>query len=146
MAFYLSPFLLYLMMKRRQFLLLTGTGIISLGVPFAGCNIHHPTYAPWLTPPTHLSTICDTATLKSIGFTYLGQHRNEENEERLAELIMDDDNGKPHQPEKDDAATRAWLDQKISKEFQSGKTTVVKGWVLAQTEARQCALFALTVK
>ena len=36
----------------------------------------------------------------------------------------------------------ALLNQKIQQDFEAGRTVVVNGWVLSQTEARQCALFS----
>lgn len=133
-------------MKRRRFLYLTCAGLVAMGGPFANCNIHHPSQPLWLAQPHDLSGICDAATLKSIGQGYLNQHPDEENEERLAELVMDDELGKAHKPAGDDPSTQLWLQEKIKKDFESGRTTVVKGWVLSQTEARQCALYALLSK
>jgi hypothetical protein len=35
------------------------------------------------------------------------------------------------------------IDDTVHEDFASGRTVVVDGWVLAVTEARQCALFSL---
>lgn len=35
------------------------------------------------------------------------------------------------------------LETGIRKDFATGQTVIVKGWVLSVTEARQCALFSL---
>jgi hypothetical protein len=35
------------------------------------------------------------------------------------------------------------IDHKIKQDFEAGRTVVIKGWVLSQTEALQCALFHL---
>jgi hypothetical protein len=39
---------------------------------------------------------------------------------------------------------RSRLDARIRADFAAGRTVTVQGWVLARTEARQCALFSLT--
>jgi hypothetical protein len=37
------------------------------------------------------------------------------------------------------------IEEQIHDDFASGRTVVVSGWVLSQTEARQCALYSLSV-
>ncbi|MGZ3333462.1 MAG: hypothetical protein ACXU9O_10840 [Gemmatimonadaceae bacterium] len=37
------------------------------------------------------------------------------------------------------------IEEQIHDDFAAGRTVVVNGWVLSQTEARQCALYSLTV-
>jgi hypothetical protein len=41
---------------------------------------------------------------------------------------------------------QGWVDGKIKSDFETGKTAVIKGWVISETEARQCALYALQSK
>jgi hypothetical protein len=40
---------------------------------------------------------------------------------------------------------RRSIDEQIRDDFAAGRTVVVSGWVLAETEARQCALYSLSV-
>ena len=37
------------------------------------------------------------------------------------------------------------IEQQIRDDFAAGRTVVVSGWVLSETEARQCALYSLSV-
>lgn len=37
------------------------------------------------------------------------------------------------------------IEEQIRDDFAAGRTVVVSGWVLSQTEARQCALYSLSV-
>ena len=41
------------------------------------------------------------------------------------------------------AALRVQLEARVQQEFCAGETATIDGWVLARTEARQCALFSL---
>jgi hypothetical protein len=38
------------------------------------------------------------------------------------------------------------LDQQIKNDFITGNMVMVDGWILSVTEARQCALFSLTLQ
>ena len=40
---------------------------------------------------------------------------------------------------------RRSIEEQIRDDFAAGRTVVVNGWVLAETEARQCALYSLSV-
>jgi hypothetical protein len=40
-------------------------------------------------------------------------------------------------------AVQTYFDTKTKDDFEQGHTVVVNGWILSQTEARQCALFSL---
>jgi hypothetical protein len=40
---------------------------------------------------------------------------------------------------------RRSIEEQVRDDFAAGRTVVVSGWVLSETEARQCALFSLSV-
>lgn len=42
-------------------------------------------------------------------------------------------------------AGRGSIENQIRDDFAAGRTVVVSGWVLSETEARQCALYSLSV-
>ena len=44
----------------------------------------------------------------------------------------------------DSLALQEKMQQKVRADFENGETLVIQGWVLSQTEARQCALYSLT--
>ncbi len=37
------------------------------------------------------------------------------------------------------------IEEQVRDDFAAGRTVVVKGWILSETEARQCALYSLSV-
>jgi hypothetical protein len=40
---------------------------------------------------------------------------------------------------------RKSIEEQVRDDFAAGRTVVVSGWILAETEARQCALYSLSV-
>ena len=40
---------------------------------------------------------------------------------------------------------RRGIDEQVRDDFAAGRTIVISGWVLSRTEARQCALYSLSV-
>jgi hypothetical protein len=112
-------------MKRRNFLLLTIAGGLATLTPF--CGIRAPIA---LTRPLFLSTICDLQTLREIGTTYREATPTEGREDVLMQLLTTGGD----QTEQ--------LIKKVDDDFAAGRTIIVNGWVLAVTEARQCALYS----
>lgn len=70
--------------------------------------------------PEMLSSLADKKTLREIGHEYLKLFPAEKNQ--LQDLITN---------------------QNVQNDFSKGNIVVIKGWVLAVTEARQCALLTL---
>ena len=123
-------------MKRRNFLAVTATGTLSLAIPtFYNCsgNIE---YDPSLAEPQSLSHIWDTETIQSIGEQYRRQFPGEATEQSLAKLLL-----KEVAP--GNAPIQEKMEHKITRDYESGKIVTVSGWLLAATEARQCALFSI---
>jgi hypothetical protein len=110
-------------MKRRNFLLLTIAGGLATVTPF--CATRVPVA---LTRPLFLSTICDLQTLIQIGTIYREATPAEGSEDVLMQLLTT--GGDPTEQ----------LSKKVNDDFANGRTVTVDGWVLAVTEARQCAL------
>lgn len=113
-------------MKRRSFILLTIAGGIATVTP--SCKSRRVSSA--LTQPFFLSTICDLQTLRQIGIKYRATTPTESNEDVLTQLLTTD--GDPSEQ----------LVQKVNEDFTADRTVTVDGWVLALTEARQCALYS----
>ncbi|HET6252891.1 MAG TPA: hypothetical protein VFE32_02390 [Puia sp.] len=113
-------------MKRRNFLLLTIAGGIAAITPF--CKSRRPSTT--LTQPFFLSAMCDVQTLRKIGTQYRTATPAEASEDALVQLLTTG------------GGTTGQLDNKIKDDFTSGRTVTIDGWVLAVTEARQCALFS----
>jgi len=83
-----------------------------------------------LIQPLFLSTICDAQTLGQIGTTYRANTPAEASEDTLIQLLTTGG----------DQTNQ--LIKKVKDDFEAGRTVTVDGWVLAVTEARQCALYS----
>jgi hypothetical protein len=130
-------------MKRRTFIYLSLLSATAVGVPFVNCRNRNGTLNKSLSQPTFLSHISDAKTLREIGTAYRKNFPSEAKEDKLAELLTTNSSGRPLLQTSDQSLT-ALLDQKIKQDFETSKTVVVRGWVLSDTEARQCALFSLS--
>lgn len=124
-------------MNRRNFIQFTALGAVAVGIPmiYHGCS--PSSYDESLATPQLLSLILDPETLKETGESYRKLYSSEDNEKKLAKLILDGDS-------RDDGGQDAFLNEKIHQDFISGSVVMVDGWFLSVTEARQCALFSLT--
>jgi hypothetical protein len=127
-------------MKRRDFIRLSAYSTALLGVPFiAGCH-YKPSHAALL-QPTFLVHIMDRKSLLVTGQQYLKQVPAENSGDKLEKILLDN----PALPGSADAQTmQAYFTKKTADDFANKQTVVVDGWVLSATEARQCALFALS--
>jgi hypothetical protein len=114
-------------MKRRNFILLSIAGGIATVTPF--CKSVRASSA--LTQPLFLSTICDLQTLRQVGTKYRATTPAEAGEDILTQLLTTDAD-----------QTQQQLIKKVNDDFSGGRTVTVDGWVLALTEARQCALYS----
>ena len=129
-------------MLRRDFLRLSTGVLAAMSGSLSGCA-RVPEPSPTLGDPTVLGTIADDATIRNIGRAYLSQVPRETRVDRLVRALVEDerdglvDQGDPE-------ALRRVLVNKVQADFEADRTVVLDGWVLAETEARQAALFSLT--
>jgi hypothetical protein len=123
-------------MKRNSFIKLTflGSGILVFPLGFKSCGPAVP--EPGLAIPVMLLSVCDSRSIIGIGQKYLADSPQENNVEILASLV-----GAGLNPKAD--TFFADLDRKITEEYRNGQWVEVSGWLLARTEARQCALYSL---
>jgi hypothetical protein len=121
-------------MKRRDFILLATTGIAAVAIPYY--YLRDVEYDGSLAEPKQLSMIWDTETITKIGDNYRLQVPDEKSERTLVKLLSEDISS--------DAAIGKSMEQKIKKDFETGNTVMIDGWILSVTEARQCALFSTT--
>ncbi len=129
-------------MKRRTFILTGIAGTVAIALPVIKYKMDHIAIDDPLMRPTVLSNFCDEKQVREIGASYLAQAPEESQELKLRHLLLIDENGK--QNEQEEKTISEILDKKVNREFSEGKIVVESGWVLSQTEARQCALFSLT--
>lgn len=126
-------------MKRKDFVQLSAFAAATISLPLLhSCNA--PVSENAMVQPVFLSRLFDEDTIKDAGKTYLQKRPVENDDNRLIELLAGNSSIADSSDEK---AIHQYLDEKIKQDFEEGKTVLVKGWVLAITEARQCALFSL---
>ena len=77
------------------------------------------------------------------GEAYMQKMPEENNKNKLVELIAGNNFLSSAGDEK---TIYEYLDKKVKNDFEKGNTVLIQGWVLAVTEARQCALFSLLKK
>jgi len=130
-------------MQRRKFIQLSVISGAALGISGIGCGQKHPAYLNLLEKPAALSQICDLRTIRDIGMAYTLQAPVEAKAEKLETLLMTDSAGKPVSPDVNASIIQTLLEGKIKHDFETDNTVIVKGWVLAVTEARQCSLLFL---
>ncbi|HEY2348131.1 MAG TPA: hypothetical protein VGH64_03900 [Puia sp.] len=127
-------------MQRRQFIQLTAVSSAAIVITGIGCNQRHSVSYELLGKPEELAQICDLKTLKEIGMAYRLQAASEMDAGKLATLLLTDSAGSSDSSISDNAFVQSLMNWKIKRDFETGNIVIVKGWVLALTEARQCAL------
>jgi hypothetical protein len=128
-------------MKRREFIIISGAGIASASIPvLTGCE-SRSRWTSTLAMPRSIGQLIDEKSLFEIGADYLSKFPDESSD--LENLLLKDVSGHEFSPDSEQTLIKV-LDDKIQADFKSHDTVVVKGWVLARTEARQCGLYSLT--
>ncbi len=126
-------------MKRRSFIIAASSLAVGLPVAYYGSTQKNKSN-PLITPDL-LGRFCDEKTLQEIGNTYRAMMPEENEKQKLTDLILIDINGK-----KIKASDRSGIEdlvaKKVHEDFLAHKTMIIKGWVISKTEARQCALFS----
>jgi hypothetical protein len=126
-------------MKRKDFLQLSAFAAAAISLPLLhSCNA--PVFENAMGQPAFLSRLFDEGTIRDAGKAYLQKTPAENDNKKLIELLAGNSSIADSSDEK---AIHQYLDEKIKQDFAEGKTVLVKGWVVAVTEARQCALFSL---
>jgi len=128
-------------MQRRKFIWLTAAGTAATGLAGLNCSSGKPAYYFALDKPLQLAHICDAKTIQQIGKAYRLQTPSESGSDQLVDLLTADSTHEPLTADKQ--LMEQLISKKIEQDFEKGNTVVVKSWILAVTEARQCALFAL---
>ena len=131
-------------MQRRKFIQLSAIGSAAIGIGGISCKHRHPAFYNILVKPGQLSQICDLKTIREIGMAYRLQRVSERDADKLVALLSADSTGNPVSPASDNLFIQTLIDQKIKQDFETGNTVMVKGWILAVTEARQCALLFIS--
>ncbi len=125
-------------MERRLFVKLSAFTALVLTLPLAqSCNSSLKEIA--VAQPFLFSHLVDAKTIKEAGADYLKKHPVENDQQKLSKLLL---GGKEFAALGEDEI-RAMLDEQVTADFIAGKVIAISGWVMSQTEARQCALYSL---
>ena len=82
--------------------------------------------------------------ITDIGTEYRKMFPKLDDKDKLAKQLMNNESGEDIKSTTDSDEIEKILEEKIVGDFKQLNTVIVKGWVLAVTEAQQCALFSLT--
>ena len=125
-------------MQRRVFIQLSAYTAAALALPFTNGCATKPMDVE--AQPLFFSHLVDAKTITEAGRAYRKANKNEDDENKLKTLLLAT-NGLS--ASSDDKTIRSMLDSNVKSDFKTGKVTMVNGWVLSLTEARQCALFSI---
>lgn len=128
-------------MDRRLFVKLSAFSAAAISLSLVeSCQTR--TGQKYLASPDLLAHILDKEVLMEIGKIYISQTPSEQDEDKLISLLLADTKA----DESDTAGITTALINKITIDFETDNTVIVKGWILSITEARQSALFYLLQK
>jgi hypothetical protein len=91
-----------------------------------------------LAEPELIHILGDRDAVRKIGGLYRRAHPMEDDAGVLHRVLMQKLPRSSSEP-----LLKAHLDRAIREDFAAGRTVQLDGWVLARTEARQCALYAI---
>lgn len=123
-------------LDRRRFLKITAAGMV-VSLSSEACARDSPEHTRELAQPALLEML-GPERVREIGAKYRAAFPNENTSAALRAAISDS------------RYEFAWLwrqsvERQIRDDFAAGRTVLVNGWVLSETEARQCALYSLSV-
>jgi hypothetical protein len=121
-------------MKRRKFIFLTAAGFAVISLPACNYLIRDKIDNP-LADPKSLSHIWDEENILNIGNKYRSLFSDESDEQSLTKLLQGEFTIEEEVIE--------GLKLKIKNDFQTSNTIMIDGWILSQTETRQCALYSI---
>jgi len=130
-------------MKRRHFIFYTVISTAAVSIPFLNCSSPDPELDKKLAMPETLAQTYDEKTIMEIGQAYGKTYPDEYSISDLEKLLTKTETGKSIAGSESTEMINSTLNAMVKKDFQTGDTVVLNGWILSKTEARQCALFTL---
>jgi hypothetical protein len=124
-------------LDRRRFLQLTAAGMVA-GLTDSACTRGTGEDAQALAQPALLEML-GPERAREIGTQYRAAVPKENTAAALRAAISSS------QKKRFPWIWSRSIEERIRDDFAAGRTVVVSGWVLAETEARQCALYSLSV-
>jgi hypothetical protein len=125
-------------MKRRDFMGITAVGVAGLAWPSTLSAADDMTRAT-LAHPHLLRILRDERLVADLGRRYRERVPAEDDPRVLEAAILSDAPAPPP------TSARAWLEDRVQRDFATGRTVTLNGWVLSITEARQAALYSLWI-
>ena len=125
-------------MKRRDFLGITAAGMAGLAA-WPGASDAAGVPRAVLAHPHLLDILRDEAIVARLGRRYRAAAPSERTATALEAALLGDAPAPPP------VSPKAWLADQVQRDFETGRTVTVEGWVLSLTEARQAALFSLWI-
>lgn len=124
-------------MHRRHFLIIGGLSTLTFTAPSAWGASGAARDQQILARPVLLSVLGSPDRVRELGRCYRSMMPAEDDQATLlAALRSELGTGSS-------SSLRSRLATRIREDFAAGRTVTVRGWVLARTEAQQCALFSL---
>ena len=127
-------------MIRRDFLKITMAATPAMALALNACRSGAGSPQEALAQPESLYGIMDKNELQAVGKAYLA--RNNDTKEALQTQIL----GQNPAPGASASGVSRQIAAAVQQDFTAGRTTILNGWVLSITEARQCALHTLLYK
>jgi len=131
-------------MERRNFLIGIAAVAAASAIPIINYRCSHLLPEGYLMRPLVLAHFCDRITIRDIGLRYRDQVPEENERETLEDLLLTNNDGRKVDPKSNNTVISEFLVSKIDQEFKNGQIVIENGWVLSETEARQCALFSFS--
>jgi len=129
-------------MERRKFVIGIAAIVAASAIPIINYRFSHLLPGGYLVRPMVLANFCDKDAIRDIGLSYRHEVPEENERNKLEALLLTNSEGIKVDSKSTDEVISDLLGTKIKREFKNGQTVIENGWVLSETEARQCALFS----
>ena len=126
-------------MKRKEFLQRSAFAAAAITLPLLH-SCKSPVSDDEMVDPQFLSRLFDEQTIRKTGAAYLQKMPGEKDHNKLVGLLAGNSS---IAGSSDENEIHQYLEEKIKRDFDEGKTVMLNGWLLSVTEARQCALYSL---
>jgi hypothetical protein len=128
--------------KRRKFIWLSGAGIAAATLPWL-TSCQSSQWTSVLSVPSILGQFCSKTELMTIGNSYIERVPQESKISTIEKKLLKGDDENTFEPQSE-KSLQDFISKMSERDFSTGQTIILKGWVLSKTEARQCGLFFLT--
>lgn len=132
-------------MKRRAFIYITVGAAAAVSIlPVVRYKKRKFTPHDPLLEPEALARFCDENEICAIGKHYRSLVPGENKKAKLIELLLTNEAG-GKEKSTDKSVISTFIEEKIKADFKADRTIIARGWVISETEARQCALVSFVI-